>query len=210
MPAASAAKRRLLLVDDDPMLLTLLSTMLRHAGYDTVQATSAEEAMPIARQEDPDLALLDINLPGMSGLELAERLTAETAVPFMFLSVLDAADTVRKAAAHGAVGYLVKPIEAAQVTPAVEAALARADDIKRLRRSEVNLTAALAAGRETSMAVGVLMARFSTDRDAAFEVLRERARAQRRKINEVATQVLEAEEILASFHQAFRDHGRGG
>lgn len=210
MPAARALQRRLLLVDDDPMLLTLLSTMLRHAGYETVQATSAEEALPIARQEDPDLALLDINLPGMSGLDLAARLTAETAVPFMFLSVLDDGDAVKKAAAYGAVGYLVKPIEAAQVSPAVEAALARADEIKRLRRSEVNLTAALAAGRETSMAVGVLMARFGADRDTAFEVLRERARAQRRKINEVATEVLEAEEVLSRFHQAFREHGRGG
>lgn len=210
MLAASAAKRRLLLVDDDPMLLTLLSTVLRHAGYDTVQATSAEEALPVARQEDPDLALLDINLPGMSGLDLAGRLLAETAVPFMFLSVLDASDTVRQATAHGAVGYLVKPIEPAQVGPAVEAALARADDIKRLRRTEVNLTAALAAGRETSMAVGVLMSRFGADRNTAFEVLRERARAQRRKINEVATQILEAEETLNAFHQAFRDHGRQG
>lgn len=206
--AAGAGRRRLLLVDDDPMLLVLLSTVLQHAGYDTVHAASAEEALQIARQDDPDLALLDVNLPGMSGIELAARLSAETAVPFMFLSVQDAAETVKKAASHGAVGYLVKPVEAAQVTPAVEAALARADEIKRLRRSEVNLTAALAAGRETSMAVGLLMARFGSDRDTAFEVLREHARAGRRKINEVATELLQAEEILNSFHRAFRAHDR--
>jgi two-component system, response regulator PdtaR len=208
MNAASAAKRCLLLVDDDPALLDLLSTVLRHAGYDTVHAGSAEEALPIAKQEDPDLALLDVNLPGMSGLDLAARLTEETAVPFMFLSVLNTAETVKRATAHGAVGYLVKPIEAAQVAPAVEAALARADDIKRLRRSEVNLTAALAAGRETSMAVGLLMSRYRTDRDTAFEVLREHARARRCKINEIATSLLQAEELLNSFHQAFREHGR--
>lgn len=210
MKAASPSTRRLLLVDDDPMLLALLSTVLRHAGYETVEAATAEEALPVAKQEDPDLALLDVNLPGMSGLELATRLSTETAVPFMFLTVQDAMETVKQAAAGGAVGYLVKPIEAAQVAPAVEAALARADDIKRLRRSEVNLTAALAAGRETSMAVGLLMARLSTDRDTAFEVLREHARARRRKINEVATQLLEAEETLNSFHLAFREHGRRG
>ncbi|HEY8608496.1 MAG TPA: response regulator [Noviherbaspirillum sp.] len=202
------ARRRLLLVDDDPMLLALLSTVLQHAGYDTLQAASAEEALPIARQEDPDLALLDVNLPGMSGLDLAARLTAETAVPFMFLSVQDAMETVKKATAHGAVGYLVKPIDAVQVAPAVEAALARADDIRRLRRSEANLTAALAAGRETSMAVGMLMTRFKTDRDTAFEVLREYARARRCKINEISTRLLDAEEFLNSLHQAFRQHGQ--
>jgi DNA-binding response OmpR family regulator len=210
MNTPQAAKRSLLLVDDDPMLLALLSTVLRDAGYETLQAGSAEEAFPLAAQEDPDLALLDVNLPGMSGLELAAHLRTETAVPFLFLSVQDAKETVKQATAYGAVGYLVKPVEPLKVAPAVEAALARADDIKRLRRTEVNLTAALAAGRETSMAVGLLMARYQTDRNTAFEVLREYARSRRRKINEVATGLLEAEEILNGFHQAFREHGRRG
>jgi response regulator NasT len=90
----------------------------------------------------------------------------------------------------------------------VEAALARADDIRRLRRSEINLTAALAAGRETSMAVGLLMARYQTDRDTAFEVLRDHARSHRRKINEVANELLKAEETLNAFRPSFLEHGR--
>lgn len=210
MTMKNPASRRLLVVDDDPLILSFVSSILRHAGYHTVQASSAEEALPLALENPPDLALLDVTMPGMSGIELAQRLQQEGAIPAMFLSAHGEMDVVREATTYGAVGYLVKPVEAAQIVPAVEAALARADEIKRLRRSEVNLTAALAAGRETSMAVGVLMARFGADRDTAFEVLRERARAQRRKINEVATEVLEAEEVLSRFHQAFREHGRGG
>ena len=66
-----------------------------------------------------------------------------------------------------------------------------------------NLNAALAAGRETSLAVGLLMARYQTDRNTAFEVLRDQARASRRKINEVAEQLVAAEELLNSLHGAF-------
>ena len=203
MSAASAAKRRILIVDDDPHLLTFLTEVISHAGYDTVTAASGEQALQVVAAGEPDLALLDITMPGMSGLELAARLKADTSVPFMFLSAVDDSESARQAAAHGAVGYLVKPVDAARLMPAFEAGLARADDIRQLRRTEVNLNAALAAGRETSLAVGLLMGKFQTDRNTAFEVLRDHARSSRRKINEVADQLLAAEETLNSLHAGF-------
>jgi response regulator NasT len=202
----TAASRRLLVVDDDPLILTFVSSVLRHAGYDVVQAASGEEALPLALENPPDLALLDVTMPGMSGIELAQRLQQDGAIPSMFLSAHGQMDIVKEATSYGAVGYLVKPVEAVQIVPAVEAALARADDIRRLQRSEINLTAALAAGRETSMAVGLLMARYQTDRDTAFEVLRDHARSHRRKINEVANELLKAEETLNAFRSSFLEH----
>ncbi len=203
MSAAPAAKRRILIVDDDAHLRTFLTEVIGHAGYATVTAASGEEALQVVAAGEPDMALLDITMPGMSGLELAARLKAETGVPFMFLSAVDDAESARQAAAHGAVGYLVKPVDAARLMPAFEAGLARADDIRQLRRTEVNLNAALAAGRETSLAVGLLMGKFQTDRNTAFEVLRDHARSSRRKINEVADQLLAAEETLNSLHAGF-------
>jgi DNA-binding response OmpR family regulator len=200
---ATAAKRRILIVDDDPLLLQFLTEVISHAGYDTVTASSGENALAIVSRGEPDMALLDITMPGMSGLELAARLKEATTVPFMFLSAIDDAETARQAAAHGAVGYLVKPVDAAHLMPAFEAGLARADDIRQLRRTETNLNAALAAGRETSLAVGLLMGKFQTDRNTAFEVLRDHARSSRRKINEVADQLLAAEETLNSLHTGF-------
>lgn len=208
MNTPSRAARRLLLVDDDSLILALLARVLEQAGHEVRQACCGEDALAIARKDDPDLALLDVSMPGMSGIDLARRLQAETAVPFMFLSAHDNIDTVTEAASCGAVGYLVKPVETAQIVPAVEAGLARADDIKRLRRTEANLTAALAAGRETSMAVGLLMVRYQTDRDTAFEVLRDYARSHRRKINEIADELLRAEEILNAFKAPFAEQAR--
>src|SRR6059058_3871038 len=203
--ASSASRRLILLVDDDALLLEYIATILRHAGHDTIEASSAHEALQrvAEREADIGLALLDINMPGMSGLDLARRLKEHTSVPFMFLSSSGDADTARQAASHGAVGFVVKPVDAARLLPAFESALARADEIRQLRRTEANLNAALAAGRETSLAVGLLMARYQTDRNTAFEVLRDHARTSRRKINEVAEQLVAAEELLNSLHGAF-------
>lgn len=205
MSAPTSLRRLILLVDDDPLLLDYIGTVLQHAGYDTIGAASAPEALQriAERGEDIALALLDITMPGMSGLDLARRLKDHTDVPFMFLSSRDDADTARQAASHGAVGFVVKPVDAARLLPAFESGLARADEIRQLRRTEANLNAALAAGRETSLAVGLLMARYQTDRNVAFEVLRDHARAQRRKINEVAEQIVAAEELLNSLHGGF-------
>lgn len=196
-------KRQILLVDDDPLLLEFLAEVLGHAGYETVAASSAAEAIRRIEAREPDMALLDITMPGMSGLELARHLQEHTAVPFMFLSVSGDGEVVRQAATYGAVGFVVKPVDAARLMPAFESALARADEIGQLRRTEVNLNAALAAGRETSLAVGLLMGRFHSDRNTAFEVLRDHARSSRRKINEVAEQLLAAEEVLNSLHSGF-------
>jgi response regulator NasT len=205
MSVPATSRRLILLVDDDTLLLDYIGTVLRHAGYDTLSATSAPEALQriAERGADISLALLDISMPGMSGLDLARRLKDHTDLPFMFLSAVDDAETARQAASHGAVGFVVKPVDAARLLPAFEAALARADEIRQLRRTEANLNAALAAGRETSLAVGLLMARYQTDRNTAFEVLRDHARSSRRKINEVAEQIVAAEELLNSLHGAF-------
>ena len=203
MTSATPAKRLILIVDDDPLLVEFLTEVIGHAGYDTVAAASGDEALQVIAGKEPDLALLDIAMPGMSGLELAAILKATSSVPFMFLSAVGDSESARQAAAYGAVGYLVKPVDAIRLMPAFEAGIARADDIRQLRRTEANLNAALAAGRETSLAVGLLMGRFQTDRNTAFEVLRDHARANRRKINEVADQLLAAEETLNSLHAGF-------
>jgi DNA-binding response OmpR family regulator len=203
MNAAANAKRLILIVDDDTLLLQFLGEVLGHAGYETVAASSAAAAIRQIEAREPDLALLDIAMPGMSGLELARHLHENTSVPFMFLSASGDVDSARAAATYGAVGFVVKPVDAARLLPAFEAGLARADEIRQLRRTELNLNSALAAGRETSLAVGLLMGRFQTDRNTAFEVLRDHARSSRRKVNEVADQLLAAEEVLNSLHAAF-------
>lgn len=189
-------KQCILIVDDDRLILATLSKGLQQAGYEILQAASGEEALRIVNEQNPDLAILDVRMPNMSGIELAKYLRDKTAIPFMFLSAYSDMDIARQAAEYGAVGYLVKPIDIPQIIPAIETGLARAAEIKYLRRTEVDLIAALEAGRETSIAIGVLMERHHINRDKAFETLRIYARTHQRKINDVAADLIKAEETL--------------
>jgi response regulator NasT len=189
--------------------LTTIARVLENAGYETEQAGSGEQALQLEPGFSPDLAILDVKMAGMSGIELARHLQASGDTPFMFVSALGAADIVRQANEHGAVGYLLKPFELAQIVPAVETALGRADDIRRLRGRETSLASALEAGRETSMAVGLLMARYHVGREQAYDALRSHARSHRSKVLDVAASLLEAEDLFNAFHRALHAPAAG-
>ena len=190
------ASVHVLIVDDDRLMRTNLSRGLREAGYRVSEAHDSSAALDVAAREKPDLALLDVRLPDMPGVRLAQRLAAEHDVPFMFLSAYRDRETIERATELGALGYLVKPLDAAQITPSIEAALARASQIRALKHTGEQLTHALESGRETSMAIGILMERRRLDRDEAFETLRAYARSQRRRLRDVAAEIVGAVEAL--------------
>ncbi len=188
-------QRQILLVDDDRLVLAALSEGLRAAGYRVTAAAGGEDALAIAGRGAPDLALIDVRMPGMSGIELGARLR-EAGVPFLYLSAYGDDDVVRQAVEEGALGYLVKPLDIQQIVPAIEAALHCARQFRKLRDTEAQLNAALTGSREISMAVGILMMRDRLNRDQAFEVLRSNARSQRRPVAEVAEELLGSAEKL--------------
>lgn len=187
---------KVLLVDDDRLVLATLSSGLEEAGYAVQACASAEEARRVLGLERPDIAVLDVRMPGQSGLELAKQLQEHPGLPFIFLTAYGDEDIVREAIAHGALGYLVKPVDIHQLIPAIEAAVARAADLWDLRNTERQLQTALNENREVSMAVGLLVERRRISRQQAFDALRATARTQRRKIGEVAEEILSAAELL--------------
>jgi response regulator NasT len=189
-----AAQRHILVVDDDRLVLAALAEGLRTAGYRVTSVASGEDALGIT--DTPDLALLDVRMPGMSGIELGRKLREQGGVPFLFLSAYGDQEIVKQAAEEGALGYLVKPLDIQQIVPSIEAALARAMEIRQLRDKEAQLSVALAGSREISMVVGLLMQRDRIDRTQAFELLRTSARSKRRPIAELAGELLKAAENL--------------
>lgn len=195
-PVDQPARRELLIVDDDRLVLAMLSKGLRHAGYGVTEAQTGEQALDMLAGATPDLVILDIGMPGVSGLAVAHHLRRETRVPFMFLTAYGDEETVREATESGAVGYLVKPVETAQVVPAIEAGLARAADIARLESQGDSLTRALDSSRHISVAVGIIMERARVDERKAFEMLRSQARSARRPLQELARAIIEAHEML--------------
>lgn len=191
-----AVKRHILVVDDDRLVLTTLASGLREAGYEVSAASNGQDAFESACSKHPDLALLDVRMPGMSGIELGRLLRERTGVPFLYLSAYGQADIVKSAAEHGALGYLVKPFDIPQILPSIEAALARAGEIRKLRDAEAQLNEALANSREISMAVGLLMERGRLDHEEAFEALRDYARSQRRKLQDIAKDLINGVETI--------------
>jgi response regulator NasT len=194
------APRLILLVDDDASMLVLLRAIVEANGYAVCSASSGALALEtIATGERlPDLALLDVDMPGMSGLELAGQLGQTSQIPFMFISAHAETAIVAQAMQAGAVGYLLKPFSAAQIGPSIAAALARADQILGLRQSELRLQAALTVAHDTDIAVGVLVERFHTSRETALRIMRDHARANQRKLADVAAELVAAAEFLNS------------
>lgn len=175
---------KILVADDDRIVRFTLAEGLRRAGYSVVEAADGEKALEMCFSENPALALLDIRMPGLDGLELARRLKEETDVPFVFFSAYGDEAFVQQAIAAGALGYLIKPLSVASLLPMIQTALARARDIS-------SLEGALASNRTIATAVGILMQQEQLDQAAAFERLRDNARKHRRKVVDLALQIIE-------------------
>ena len=176
---------RILLADDDRVVLFTLAEGLREAGFEVIEARDGIEALALCQSQAPDLALLDIRMPRLDGLELARRLRAETTVPFLFLSAYGDEEFVRRAVEIGALGYLIKPLHVAAIVPMIRTALARSNDLSGLQD-------ALASNRTIATAVGMLMKSEGMDQPAAFEHLRQQARKERRKLEDLAQEMVDS------------------
>ena len=208
-----ANKGKILVVDDDRLVLATVSHGLAQAGYEVIDADNGDDAILLAREHRPDLALLDIRMEGMSGFDVASYLRDQLHLPFMFLSAFADEDTVRQVQALGAVAYLVKPLDIGQILPAVAAALAQLP-----ARSAVAVAAAAAAAATApaaaapypaaaaaaqppidavSAAVGVLMHRYSLQRGAALARLQKLAVDEQHSLADQALRLLDAVELLA-------------
>jgi len=197
-------KGRILVVDDDRLVLATVAHGLAEAGYEVIDADNGDDAILMAREHRPQLALLDIRMEGKSGFDVAETLRDAYRIPFMFLSAFSDAATIAKVQSLGALAYLVKPLEVGQIVPAVEAAFARLRAETPGTAPEVSGTAAPSpAPREdaladpVALAVGVLMHRHSLLRHEAWQRLQRLADDQRLPLLAQAERLLGAVEELA-------------
>jgi response regulator NasT len=190
--------QKIMVVDDDLVVLATIGMGLRQAGYQVLQVDSGELAVQICKRENPVLAILDIRMPGMSGFEVAEVLRKVSKTPFIFLSAYSDEDNVQSAKELGALGYLVKPVEIKHLVPAIEIALARAEDLAKLEDVNSNLIVMMEGNREIDVAIGIFMQCHRLNRADAFKALRTYARSQQCKINVVAQRVISGEDIPLS------------
>jgi response regulator NasT len=187
-------KAKILVADDDTTVLAMLGNGLRSAGYDVITANNGEEALDLGRGEKPDLAVLDIRMPGIFGIEVARRLRESPGIDSIFLSAYSDKEVVELATREGAMSYLVKPVNPDQLIPAIEAALGRSADIRRLHEKEALLTDTIKSNREISVAIGMYMEKFNTREQDAFFALRDYARSRSQKLVDLARQLVQGGE----------------
>ena len=182
-------KGTILVVDDDRLVLATLAHGLTQAGYDVIDADNGDDAILLAREHQPDLALLDIRMQGKSGFDVAAYLRQYCQIPFMFLSAFSDDATVAQVKALGAVAYLVKPLDIAQILPSVATAMANVQAQRSAARAQ-------ASGEGHSpeqlqwMAVGLLMQRDGLGAALALQRLQQLAAAALCPVAEQAARLL--------------------
>lgn len=188
---------KLLLADDDRVIVTMMSEDLESAGYKVVPAYNGKEAIEKCVTESPDLAILDVRMPVMDGIEASVEIKDKTETPFIFLTAYSDKKYVEKAVENGALGFLIKPVSAERMIPVIETALARARDLNAVLDSNTNLLQAIESRRDIDIAIGLIMERYSLSRQDSFEIMRRLARSGRSKIESVSVGMVEAAEKLA-------------
>lgn len=198
-----SGRGKVLVVDDDRLVLATVTHGLARAGFEVIDADNGDDAILLAREHRPDLALLDIRMEGKSGFDVAAYLREYLHTPFVFLSAFTDDATMAQVTELGAVAYLVKPLDIAQIVPTVEAALSHA---RSQRAAPVAAPVPVVAPPPPAagplddpvpIAVGVLMHRYSLTRAQALARLRRLADEDRVALAAQAARMIDALELLS-------------
>src|SRR6059036_1335009 len=182
---------RILVAEDETIIRLDLRELLEKAGFEVcAEAKDGLEAVELARSEKPDLAVLDVKMPRLDGIEAARQILDERPIPIVMLTAYGQEELVSRAVEAGVFGYLVKPFREQDLLPAIHAARARHDELQALRAEAESLTEALAARKVIERAKGLLMKKENLTEDEAFARLRKASQASQRPLKVIAEAVV--------------------
>jgi response regulator NasT len=178
---------RILIAEDETLIRLDLRQLLEGAGFEVcAEARDGEEAVELARSREPDLALLDVKMPRLDGIEAARRILDERPIPIVMVTAYGEEELVGRAVEAGVFGYLVKPFRESDLLPAIATARARHDELRALRQEADSLAEALAARKAIERAKGLLMERDGLTEAEAFARLRKASQISGRPLKVVA------------------------
>jgi two-component system, response regulator PdtaR len=178
---------RILIAEDETLIRLDLRQLLEGAGFEVcAEARDGEEAVELARSREPDLALLDVKMPRLDGIEAARRILDERPIPIVMVTAYGEEELVGRAVEAGVFGYLVKPFRESDLLPAIATARARHDELRALRQEADSLAEALAARKAIERAKGLLMERDGLTGAEAFARLRKASQISGRPLKVVA------------------------
>ena len=195
--AGEVADLRILVAEDETIIRLDLREILERAGFEVcAEARDGEEAVALAESEKPDLAILDVKMPRLDGIEAARRILTERPIPIVMLTAYGQQELVSRAVEAGVFGYLVKPFRETDLLPAIAAARARHEELSALREEAESLAEALATRKVVEQAKGLLMERDGLSEQDAFARLRRASQVSGKSMRVVA------EALVATFGDA--------
>jgi response regulator NasT len=183
---------RVVIAEDEAIIRLDLKEILEEEGYEVVGETGrGDEAVTLVREHKPDLAILDIRMPGMDGLSAAREITAERAAAVLILTAYSQRNLIEEARDAGALAYLVKPFQRSELIPAIEVALGRHQEMRALENEVSSLEDQLVTRRLVDRAKGILMDEYGMKEADAFSFIQKNAMQERVTMRVLAQRVID-------------------
>jgi len=186
---------RILVAEDEALIRMDLVEMLQEAGYEVIaQATDGEEAIALALEHQPDLAILDVKMPVLDGISAAEKIIA--IAPVLMLTAFSQRELIDRARDAGVMAYVVKPFTIGDLVPAIEIAISRHTQMQSLALEVADLHERLETRKIIDRAKGILMKALNRSEPEAFSWIQRAAMDRRLSMREVAQAVISPEAAL--------------
>jgi len=187
---------RILIADDESIIRLDLKKTLENMGHRVVaEAADGRTAVELARKGELDLAILDIKMPEMDGLDAAKIITEEKICPVLLLTAYSQQDLIDRAKQAGVFGYLVKPFKEADLLPAIEIAISRYKELEALEEEVSSLQDKLETRKLVDRAKGILMDKRGMSEQEAFRWIQLQSMNARKSMREVAEAIILTQDV---------------
>jgi response regulator NasT len=190
----SLVPTRVVIAEDEAIIRLDLKETLEEEGYEVVGETGrGDEAVELVKQLEPDIAILDIKMPGLDGLSAAREIAGERRAAVLILTAFSQRDLIEQARDAGALAYLVKPFQRSELIPAIEVAIGRFRELKALHDQAQTLEGQLETRKVVDRAKGRLMDRYALSESDAFSFIQKTAMQERMTMKAVAEKIIAGE-----------------
>lgn len=187
---------RILIADDESIIRLDLKKILENMGHNVVaEVNNGKKAFELAKTIPIDLAILDIKMPEMDGLDAAKLIMNESICPVLLLTAYSQQDLIDRAKDAGVFAYLIKPFKSADLLPAIEIAISRYKEINALSREISNLQDKLEVRKIVDKAKGILMDKRGMKEEEAFRWIQQQSMNSRKSMKEIAEAVILTQDI---------------
>lgn len=185
---------RVVIAEDEAIIRLDLKETLQEEGYEVVGETGrGDEAVELVRAHQPDLAILDIKMPGLDGLSAAREIAGERISAVLILTAFSQRDLIEQARDAGALAYLVKPFQRSELIPAIEVAIGRFREMKALAEQAQTLEEQLETRKIVDRAKGRLMDAHHLSESDAFSFIQRTAMRERLTMKAVSERIIDGE-----------------